>query len=227
MPDDIRPTVVDLAELAASLHEERSTQATIESVIEFTTTAVAADFAGVLFVGPKKRIGTMAASDDIVQHVDALQMKLGEGPDLALFDGHHTITVDDTFDEKRWPKWAQAVADQGIRSLVSVRLSTRERVYGSLNAYSLRPEAFAEEDRAVLVALARHAAIAVSSSMKEHHLNAAIDSRKLIGQAQGILMERFSLTDDQAFAVLLRYSQHNNEKLRVVAQRILDERKLD
>ena len=54
----------------------------------------------------------------------------------------------------------------------------------------------------------------------------AVDARKRIGQAQGILMERFDLTDDQAFAVLLRYSQDNNVKLRVVADRLVETRVL-
>jgi AmiR/NasT family two-component response regulator len=69
-------------------------------------------------------------------------------------------------------------------------------------------------------------AIAVSTSVREQNLNAAIDSRKLIGQAQGILMERFSLSDAQAFAVLLRYSQNSNTKLRVIAERLVAERTL-
>jgi hypothetical protein len=40
----------------------------------------------------------------------------------------------------------------------------------------------------------------------------AIDARKLVGQAMGILMERFDLDGDRAFEVLKRYSQDNNLK---------------
>jgi AmiR/NasT family two-component response regulator len=40
------------------------------------------------------------------------------------------------------------------------------------------------------------------------------------------LMERFDLTADQAFAVLLRYSQDNNLKLRAVAETLIETREL-
>jgi hypothetical protein len=58
------------------------------------------------------------------------------------------------------------------------------------------------------------------------NLAAAVDARKLIGQAQGILMERFALDADQAFAVLRRCSQHLNIKLRDIAQQLINTRKL-
>jgi AmiR/NasT family two-component response regulator len=54
----------------------------------------------------------------------------------------------------------------------------------------------------------------------------AVDARKLVGQAMGILMERFDLDADRAFAVLQRYSQNGNVKLRDVAQQLIDTRKL-
>jgi GAF domain-containing protein len=221
-----RPTIVDLADVALSLYEESSTESAVESVVHHIRAAVAADHAGALLIGPKNQIETVAASDDVVRRVGTLQAELNEGPDRAMMDGLSSITVADTCDEKRWASWAQAVAALGIRSLVSVRLSTHERVFGSVNVYSRRPHAFAEDDRAVMLALGRYAAIAVSSLVKEENLTAAIDSRKLIGQAQGILMERFSLSEDQAFSVLLRYSQHSNMKLRAVAQRVVEERAL-
>lgn len=206
-----------------SLHEELSTEATVDSVVQYVKTAVDADHAGALLIGPKHQIETVAASDDLVHEIGALQARLREGPDVTVFDGQ-AVTIADTCDEKRWPAWARALAEFGVRSVVSVRLSARDRVYGSITVYARRPNAFDEEDRAVVLALARHGAIAVSSSVKEHDLAAAIDSRNVIGQAQGMLMQRFTLTDEQAFAVLLRYSQHNNLKLRVVAQQVVDER---
>src|SRR5690606_19704847 len=101
----------EMAELASSLHEEPSTQATIESIVEHTKSAVGASHAGILFLRRPGQIETMSASDEIVRSADAIQMRLGEGPDLSLFDGAESIIVDDTLDEKRWPRWAEAVAD--------------------------------------------------------------------------------------------------------------------
>lgn len=64
------------------------------------------------------------------------------------------------------------------------------------------------------------------TARKIENLRHAVDARKQIGKAQGILMERFDLTADQAFAVLPHYSQDNNVKLQVVADRLIETRDL-
>jgi AmiR/NasT family two-component response regulator len=48
-----------------------------------------------------------------------------------------------------------------------------------------------------------------------------VRTRGLIGNAVGIVMERYQLTDDRAFAFLTRLSQDGNTKLRVVAEQII------
>jgi GAF domain-containing protein len=137
-----------------------------------------------------------------------------------------SVIVTDTRTESRWPTWAKHVHECGIRSLLSVRMYTDDETMGTLNAYSRQPNAFDVDDQAVAHILARHAAVALGSARKIENLWLAVDARKRIGQAQGILMERFDLNADQAFAVLLRYSQDNNVKLRVVADRLVETRQL-
>ena len=99
-------------------------------------------------------------------------------------------------------------------------------VIGSLNFYDVEVDRFGPEDVDVAHLLACHAAVAMDSARETEHLWKAIDARNLIGQAQGILMERFAVDADQAFAVLRRYSQDNNLKLHVVAERLISTRDL-
>jgi GAF domain-containing protein len=188
--------------------------------------AIGCEYAGVIFVHGKHNIETAAATDPIVAKLDAMQMEIGEGPDVSVIEDRLSVIVSDTRAESRWPTWAARVADAGIRSLLSVRMYTDDETIGTLNAYARQPEAFDVDDQAVAHVLARHAAVALGNARKIENLWLAVDARKRIGQAQGILMERFDLTADQAFAVLLRYSQDNNVKLRVVADRLVETREL-
>jgi hypothetical protein len=110
--------------------------------------------------------------------------------------------------------------------MLGIRLHTTATTIGSLNLYDTRPDHFTEEDRDVAHIFARHAAVALSSARETANLCKAIDARRLIGQAQGILMERFDMDADQAFAVLRRYSQDHNVKLHVVAERLISTRTL-
>jgi GAF domain-containing protein len=216
----------EFAKLAIALYDEPGVTETVEMVLGFALKAIGADHAGVILLHGKQRIETAAATDAVVATVDAIQMEVGEGPDVSVLEDRLSLIVPDTLAETRWPTWAERVAANGIRSLLSVRMYTSETTVGTLNLYSLKPDAFDVDDQAVAHILARHAAVALASARQLENLWEAIDARKRIGQAQGILMERFDLSADQAFAVLLRYSQDNNIKLRAVADRLVETRTL-
>lgn len=216
----------EFARLAIALHDEASVEETVDMVLDFALRAIGADHAGVIFVHGNRRVETAAATDPVVAKVDAIQMEAGEGPDVSVMEDRLSVIVSDTHTDARWPAWAALVSEAGIRSLLSVRMYTSETVVGTLNLYSLRPGAFDTDDQAVAHILARHAAVALASARKISNLWEAVDARKRVGQAQGILMERFELNADQAFAVLVRYSQDNNLKLRKVADILVETRKL-
>ena len=208
------------------MHEEATLSDTVDRVLDFARSAVDCSHAAVVFVHAKQRIETVASTDPVLARLHDTQMDLHEGPDLSIVTDKSSVMVHDTHQEDRWPSWASAAADTGFRSMMGVRLYTSQRTIGSLNLYHSRPHHFSAADLQVAHVLARHAAIAMSRVQESDHLWRAIDARKLIGQAQGILMERYDLDDDHAFEVLRRYSQNSNVKLRDVAQMVVDTRQL-
>jgi len=225
--DDIgTDTRTQLARLAVSVHEEATVPETIDRVLTYARQAVHCSHAGLAFVHSGRRIETVAATDPAVRVLEETQNRLGEGPDLTLTRADRSLVVHDTARETRWPAWAAAAVDLGLRSMVGARLYTSERTIGTLNLYDSRASHFTESDLQVAHVLARHAAIALWNTQNAHHLARAVDSRKLIGQAQGILMERFGLDEDRAFAVLRRYSQNENLKLHAVAESVVRTRRL-
>lgn len=216
----------DFAELALHLYEEATVPETVDRVLDFTRKAVGCGHAAVVLVHGRKRVETVASTDPFLAQLDAQQMELDDGPDLAVIRDHVDLIVADTDEERRWPAWAAAASAFGFRSLLGVRLHTSSRTLGSINLYDAEPHHFSESDRQVAHVLAGHAALALDRLQESEHLLRAMDSRKLIGQAQGILMERFQLDDDGAFAILRRYSQDNNVKLYEVARIVVETRSL-
>jgi GAF domain-containing protein len=215
-----------LSEMALEVHEEQTVSDTVERVLDFARSAVGCTHAAVVFVHAKRRIETVASTDPVVACLDAAQMELGEGPDLSVQRDTHSVVVDDTRQEERWPSWASAAAEAGLRSMIGVRLYTSQRTMGSLNLFDTRPHHFSQTDVQVAHVVARHAAIALAHIDESEHLWRAIDARKLIGQAQGMLMERYDLDDSRAFDLLRRYSQNNNIKLHDVARMVVETRRL-
>ena len=216
----------ELAELALSLHDEATVTETVDRVLAYALNAVGCQYAGVVFVHGRNRIETESVTHPIVEKLEQTQLEVGEGPDLDVLADRYGVLVSDTLTEQRWPRWAAQVSSLGIRSMLSVRLYTSATTIGTLNLYHSEPDRFDIDDQAVAHLLARHAAVALASARATENLWQAVDARTLVGQAQGLLMERYSLTSDQAFAVLMRYSQDHNLKLRDVAGELVTSRQL-
>lgn len=214
------------AELALDLHEVSTSEETLERILEFATKTFDCAWAGVILVHAGSRVETVASNHEVVAHLDKIQLETGEGPDIEIIADRPGVLVRDVATESRWPSWCAAVEAAGIRSMLGARLYTTRQVLGSLNLYSFEVDAFDSYDVDVAHLLARHAAVALEGARGTEHLLKAVDARNLIGQAQGILMERYNLEATAAFTVLRRYSQDNNVKLHVVAQQLIDTRSL-
>lgn len=112
----------------------------------------------------------------------------------------------------------------GYRSVVSVRLASRDRKFGSLNAYSANVDDFTPSGVEAMRYLGAHASAAIAASLTVQDLMAALDSRNLIGQAQGVLMSAYHPDADAAFQYLRRLSQDGNITLREVADSVIAQR---
>jgi GAF domain-containing protein len=185
------------------------------------------DFAGIFLVAGD-RVTTPVHTDPLVAEVDLLQQTSGEGPCLDAMQQGNIFYAEDLADDARWPHFGPAATTMGVRSLLALPLRVNS-VPGALNLYARYPQAFGVIDRGRAVLLAAMAGLAYSTALtheederREANLHAALATREIIGQAQGILMEREHLTSTQAFDILRRASQHLNRKLRDVAQNLVD-----
>jgi GAF domain-containing protein len=227
---DLASTSADaFARLAIELHDAPGVEETIDAVVQFALQALSCTYAGVALYTRGSQAEIAAVTDPVVSDVYSLQINTQNGPLVTALRERQTILIRDTLADDRWPEWAEKVAALGVRSVLDVPLATGNEsrsTVGVLGLYSDIPDAFGQDDEAIAHILARHAAVAVASARHEATMAQAVDARKLVGQAMGILMERFDVDGDRAFAILKRYSQDTNTKLRDVAQQLIDTRKL-
>ena len=179
--------------------------------------------AGISLVEQDGTVRPHAPSSDVVAELDQLQTDLGEGPCLQATHERARIEVTDMAGEARWPRWAAAARERGIGSMLSFHLFSRDGSAGALNLYAPDAEAFDADAHHLGGLFASHAASALYGAQEIAHLNVALASRDEIGQAKGILMERFSLTGDGAFDLLVRSSQDTNVKLVTVARFLIEQ----
>ena len=164
---------------------------------------------------------SQAPSGELPRIVDELQESLGQGPCLDAAYEQESVRVSDMATEQRWPLFTKAALAAGAAGMLSFQLYVEDDNLGALNLYSRTAGAFDDESEHVGLMFAAHAAVAYAASQKQAKLARNVATRHLIGMAQGILVERHKLTTDQAFALLVRVSQHRNLKLRDVADRLV------
>lgn len=214
------------AELAEELFAAASPTETAEQVVAMAQAELEADVVGLTMIRGGGRLETVAATGPIAVEADRLQTALADGPCRGRSWSQHAVISSQLARDELWPIWAPRVSELGVSSLVVIELCSEHRRIGVLSLYWRQPQVFADDDIALAHVFARHAALAIASAERGANLEVALDGRKLIGMAQGILMERYGLDDARAFEVLKRYSQDHNIKLRRVAADLVATRAL-
>jgi GAF domain-containing protein len=210
----------DLSDLARHLQADTSMESLLASIVEAAIREVGgAEYAGISEI-LGRRVNTRAASHPLVSQIDELQYSSGDGPCLTSLREQVTARSADLAAEDRWPGFSHAAAAMGVRSMLAVQLYVEGGNLGALNMYAAAPGAFTSDDETVALLLAAHAAIAIQGSRNEHNLRLALDHRDVIGQAKGILMERYKVDHLTAFRLLNAASQRSNRKLYDVAEHL-------
>jgi transcriptional regulator with GAF, ATPase, and Fis domain len=183
-----------------------------------------AEQAGVSLVERGGRVTSRAPSNETVMELDELQNALGEGPCLdSIWHEQRTLIEDMAQAHDRWPRYAPAAQQRGIGSLLSFQLFATHGSAGALNLYASAPHVFDEASADTGALFAAQAALVLHGAKRVENLNVALDRRDVIGEAKGILVERFGASPDQAFSMLVESSQTTNIKLVDVARWLVDE----
>ena len=226
-PDSIEDVEQDLSEVARALFAPGSVTGSLQLTVDLAVSTIDGCDAAGIFVVRDGQVITAASTELIVVELDELQFANNEGPCLdAVADGGSTYAAD-LADDPRWPLFGPAAAYAGIRSALAFRLSARP--ISALNLYARMPAAFGATGRAAGLIFATLAGIALDTAgeraddeTRVANLHEALKTRELIGQAQGILIERERITGEQAFDVLRHASQYLNVKIREVAQNLVE-----
>jgi GAF domain-containing protein len=214
-----------LALAARTIHRKDTLDETLAAIADTARISVPGiDCAGISIVTPKGVIETKAATNALVWEFDRLQYALGEGPCVSAMRGTPVVSVPHARHDQRWPKFLPPALKLGLQSQLAVRLFLDEEgTMGALNLYSISQEEIDPDAEHIAELFASHAAIALHQAREVENLNQALESRKVIGQAIGIVMERYGLDENHAFSFLLRASSTSNIKLRDIATQLVQD----
>jgi GAF domain-containing protein len=175
------------------------------------------DHVGISITHRDGTIETKSATDQLVWELDQVQYALREGPCYDSIRGSQVTVVENARHDQRWPRYMPEAVKRGLRAQLAVGLYSDDDSLGGLNLYSTESDHVDEDARGIAELFAAQAAIALGRSCQELQLNEALHSRKAIGQAIGLVMERYQMDEDRALQFLIRASSTSNLKLRDVA----------
>jgi GAF domain-containing protein len=225
-----RTIAVDAAfeQLAAIVLPDHSLHSVLQTVADLTTEVLPGDVEASVTLVIADRATTVVYTGQLALDLDETQYGQGDGPCLHAARSGEPIEVTDARSETRWRDYMVRAVERGSLSSMSMPLGSADEMGAALNVYAREAGAFDHESRRVGAKLARFAGVTVASmhayeGARElaENLQAAMETRAVIDQAKGILMERHKLTPDQAFQLLAKASMATNRKLRDIAQTLV------
>lgn len=217
-----------LAQVLGNFAVRMESQLDGEAVLQTITAGAVAIIPGVRWSGVSlvhgRVIEPRVPTDALVTKLDGLQSELNEGPCISALRESRTVHIADMSQHRRWPQFAEAALTLGVHSSLSFQLFVDEGTLGALNLYGDRPGAFDEDSFLSGEILAQHASVALAGSQASEQFDRALASRDVIGQAKGIIMERFDVDEVRAFALLTQLSQESNTKLVEIAKSVIETR---
>ena len=215
----------EVAELVQSLQEpDTDVDTVLSELTESAVTAVpGAQYAGITVASREGKVRTASSTNRYPTLLDDIQQRHDEGPCLSAAWEQHMIRIDDMMTEHRWPAYCSAAIEETpIRSIMSFQMFADHQNMAALNFYAEQPNAFDDDAVELGLIIATHTALAWNLVRRDEQFRSALASRDIIGQAKGMLMERFKIDAVQAFELLKRLSQNSNTPVAVVARQLVE-----
>ncbi|GAB4083344.1 GAF and ANTAR domain-containing protein [Modestobacter muralis] len=228
-PNEPLPAKTDraLQDLSALTLRRHSMDTLLQAVVDATASTLPGHVDSSISVLIGSRPATAVYTGQLALDLDESQYERGHGPCLHAATTGELVEITDARTETRWPDYTPRAVERHALSSLSVPLPM-EGLHAGLNIYATEADAFDDATQSAAREFARSAAAAIANMYDYQtardiaaNLELALQSRAVIDQAKGILMERQKLTADQAFQTLAYASQAANVKLRDIADHLV------
>ncbi|MCV7237134.1 GAF and ANTAR domain-containing protein [Mycolicibacterium celeriflavum] len=223
-PDEREDTHLRIAELVRGLYNRPDVDTVIAELAEHAAVEIpGAQYAGITITRKSKSVETPAATNLYPMLLDKIQQRHQEGPCLTAAWDEKIVYVADLETDDRFPRYRRdALAETPIRSIMAFQLFIEGETMGALNVYSETPDSFDDQSRSIGLVFAAHSSVAWNAARRDEQFQRALASRDIIGQAKGMIMERYGVDAVQAFDLLRKLSQDSNVPLIKIATEFVE-----
>ncbi|BCI55778.1 transcriptional regulator [Mycolicibacterium litorale] len=217
-------TTVRIAAFCRDLHATVSADASAvwgKITRAATTLLPGVEHASITVLDDRPSVQSRAGTDRCAEAVDTAQSSYLEGPGIDAAREQRPQRVDDLRTDGRWSTFVANTGATPIRSIMSYPLFQHEHGCGALNLYAHTPMAFAGPAGQLAEVFCCGAAVVVEAAHRDRQLHHLLTNRDLVGQAKGVLMERFGIDSRAAFSMLAQLADRESQPVPAIARKLL------
>lgn len=200
-----------------------------QQLVDYCVELLDVDGAGIMLVGPDRRLQTLAASSERLTQVEMVQLRTGRGPCVQCFATGSEVAESDLRTSRHWPQFTAAALAAGYHSVHALPLRLRTETLGAMNLFRRQPGSLSAADRRAgqgmadiaTIGILQERAVSRGTALTEQ-LQGALTSRVLVEQAKGVIAARADMDMDAAFGLLRRFARQHNRRLAEAARAVIE-----
>ena len=153
-----------------------------------------------------------------------IKLKLSEGIPGWVATNKRTVAIaKKAYNDKRF-KFVNSLPEDKFEGFLSVPIIYRDKVMGVINVQHSRPRSYSKNEITLFELVAKATGGAIENALlfsEKEALKEALETRKVIEKAKGILMKKYSVTEDEAYKLLHKKSMDKRMSMKEIAAAII------
>jgi len=153
-----------------------------------------------------------------------IKLRLNEGITGWVARNKQTVAVaKEAYNDERF-KTVNSLPEDKFEGFLSVPIAYRDKILGVINVQHSKPKTYSKNEIALFELVAKATGGAIENALlfsEKEALKEALETRKLIEKAKGILMKEFSIGEDDAYKLLHKKSMDKRMSMKEIANAII------
>jgi signal transduction protein with GAF and PtsI domain len=213
-----------LSEVSRTIVSDHYLKEILQLIVAMTAKVMDSRICSIMLLDKKRNELFIAATQSLSQeYLSKPNLKVGQSVSGKVVLEKRPITVLDVTKETGY-MYPEVARQEGVVSLLSVPMMVKDRAIGVINSYTKSEHRFKQEEISILQAVANQAAVAIENThLSEEILTAkeALESRKIIERAKGILMKELGVSEDEAYKKIHKKSMDLRKTMKEIAEAII------
>jgi signal transduction protein with GAF and PtsI domain len=213
-----------LSEISRTIVSDYYLKEILQLIVSMTAKVMDSKICSIMLLDEKRDELVIAATQSLSEHyVNKPNLKIGQSISGRVVKEKKPITVLDVTKEPGF-MFPDIAKKESIVSLLSTPMMIKDRVIGVINSYTQREHRFSKEEIEIMQTVANQAAVAIENTRLDQEIlvaKEALEARKIIEKAKGILMKEMGASEDDAYKKIHRKSMDLRKSMREIAEAII------